>query len=224
MDLLIPAAGYASRMNNIPKFLLPVGKKGENLLATQIANAVEWYDTILIGVKEDLITLMNERLFDGRVQIVPMTTKTMSETILKLASKSTSDKLALIMPDTFFEGENPHKFLSTANSDLNIALWLIREKQRGKLGQIEISENEVVRCIDKDPSCKLPYAWGALSFNRKFLDLINEEMPHVGYGISPAILSGLSISHSIVDGNYFDCGTPDEYYELVNLLSSSNVE
>jgi choline kinase len=224
MDLLIPAAGFATRMNNIPKFLLPVGRKGESLLATQVANAAEWYDTILIGVKEDLIPLMNEQLFDRRVQIVPISTKTMSETILKLAFKSTSDKLTLIMPDTFFKGENPHQFLSTANSDLNIALWLIGEKQKGKLGQIEISENKVVRSIDKDPTCELPYAWGALSFNRKFLDLINEEMPHVGYGISPAILSGLSISHSVIDGNYFDCGTPDEYYELVRLLSSSDVE
>lgn len=219
MDLLIPAAGYATRMNGMPKFLLPINLSGQSLLFKHIKLASGFYEKIRIATREEFSPLLNRELLGENVEITLMSTRTMSETILNLARESKSDHFGLVMPDTFFLGGSPHSFLTSQRNDLGIAAWKIRPEQRGKLGQLEIAGDSATKVVDKDPNCDFPYAWGALSFSRDFLQLIEVEMPHIGYGI-PEWLSSKGVnSCEIIDGEYYDCGTPSEYFSLLNKIT-----
>ena len=217
MDLILPAAGSASRMNGIPKFLLPIAIDGTSLIERHLKNIPPEIENIWIpttSVFEPLIRGLNQK----GIQVVVFSTKSMTETIIEVTQRSSASKFAIIMPDTYFMGENPLEYLIESSDDLNIACWKIKAEQRGKLGQIEIKDGQILQIIDKDPDCEFEYSWGALSFNRKFIDLLEPEMPHVGFAIPKALSHDLTHSTKIMDGEYFDCGTPTEYLDLIYKL------
>ena len=39
--------------------------------------------------------------------------------------------------------------------------------------------------------------------------------PHVGYMFEAALAQGLEVRAIVSDTGYFDCGTPDEYFEMI---------
>ncbi len=215
MDLLIPASGFATRMNGIPKFLLPVGRKGESLLETHVKAAEPYYENILVSSRPEFQSLLNPLNLSPKVKVFPMDTNSMSETIIKLIDQSESPEFAVIMPDTYFYDSKPYAALSKLKADVNVAVWQIRDSQRGKLGQVNIQDGKIVQVIDKDPQCNFPWFWGGLSFNRKFAAIIDQSTPHIGYAINPALGFGLDLSPIIQTGEYYDCGTPTEYYDLI---------
>lgn len=219
MDLLIPASGYATRMNQIPKFLLPGNIEGKSLLEIHLALANKFYENILIATRPDLTILLDEKKLGNNVRVISLSTSTMTETVLEMASVSSSEEFALIMPDTYFMGEHPHQFLATAKEPLRLALWEIQENQRGKLGQVKVINSEAIESVDKDPDCTYPYSWGALGFTREYLQILNKQMPHVGYGISPSIQVGQRNVCKVMAGIYYDCGTPTEYFSLIKKIS-----
>lgn len=220
MDLLIPASGYATRMNKIPKFLLPGNKLGTSLLEIHVSLAGSFYENIYIATREELIPLLNEKDLGRDVKIIPMETSTMTETILELTRISEADSFAMIMPDTYFLGENPHSFLSSGNGELKLALWEIQERQKGKLGQIKLDGTKATASSDKDANCPFPYSWGALSFGKNFCSLLDSRMPHIGYGIPESIRLNQNNECIVVDGVYYDCGTPSEYFEVIKKVSN----
>lgn len=219
MDLIIPASGSASRINKIPKFLLPVDEAGESLLERHIRLAASYYENIIIGTRPDLQFFLNEKRLGENVRITALETGTMTETVLKLVATSNANSFSLIMPDTYFYGDSPHKFLTEEKADLQLALWRIRSTQKGKLGQVNRQGNQVIEVVDKDPNCKFKYAWGALSFSRFFTEMLQYSMPHIGYGIPISIAKGMRNTSEVIEGEYFDCGTAREYFELINKVS-----
>jgi hypothetical protein len=56
-------------------------------------------------------------------------------------------------------------------------------------------------------------------FNLNFVNILDEKMPHPGYGINKALQSQLKVDARIMSGEYFDCGTFDEYKNLLNCLN-----
>jgi hypothetical protein len=214
MDLLIPASGYATRMNRIPKFLLPVDDSGTSLLETHTRIAGGFYENVIIATRTELIPLLNEKKLGSNVQVVSLETKTMTETILRMIAISSSNRFSVVMPDTYFAGENPHEFLAHGTKGLNLALWEIQNFQRGKLGQARIENSKLLEVVDKDPLCPFPYSWGAMSFGREYSSLLEVDMPHIGYGLKPMISQGQDHIVKVMDGFYYDCGTPSEYFEM----------
>lgn len=220
MDLLIPASGFATRMNRIPKFLLPGDEKGTTLLDIHLRSAQGYYDTIHIATRAELIPLLKEYAFNSNVVITPMETATMTETVLNLIGISKALSFGLIMPDTFFHGDSPHNFLSKTNRPLGLALWKIKDSQRGRLGQVDLVGNSARKIVDKDPTCNFEYSWGAASFTRDFASFFQKEMPHIGYAFQPAIDQNVENICQVVNGRYFDCGTPQEYFELIRTIGA----
>jgi choline kinase len=218
MDLILPAAGSATRMRGIPKFLLPINEKGESLLERHISQSIENFEKIWIPTTPKFEPLLHS-IFGENIEVVPMNTKTMTETVLRIVENTPATEFALVMPDTYFMGESPIKYLHSSEADLNVACWNIKDSQKGKLGQVKIEDGKIIQIIDKEPSCDFRHSWGAISFNRKFINSLNPEMPHVGYAI-PKFLSSIEYQHStrIMQGEYFDCGTPQEYFELIYKL------
>ena len=181
-------------------------------------------ETVWIPTRPDLVLLVDSlKISSERVILIPLSTQSMTETILKTVNVAGADEYMMCMPDTYFLNEQPYEYLSTlGQADLKLATWQIRSDQQGKLGQVAFDSKEGHRVIDskdKDPNCKYKHSWGAMSFSRNLLTLANPEMPHLGYLINPGIETGLSIEGKVMQGKYFDCGTPLEYLAMLKIAT-----
>jgi hypothetical protein len=221
-DGILPAAGLASRMRGLPKFLLPCDENYTTLIERHIVEMLEVCEMVWIPTRpEQIILLESLGLSSDRVVIVPMTTQTMTQTVIRLCAISGAERFMMVMPDTYFLGEPPYEYLATSTSEMDLACWPIREEQIGKLGQVLIQglpEGVVLESRDKDPNCKWPHSWGAMAFNRGALSSAMTEMPHTGYMIPKLLESGVEVRAKVLDGIYFDCGTPREYLHMLELL------
>lgn len=222
MDLLIPAAGFATRMRGLPKFLLPVDKKYTTLLENHLfksVNEIHSLENIFIATRPDLVKIIKSLNIDfPNLSIIEMETNTMNETILNLIEHSEAEYFHLIMPDTFFSGTQPYGKLSIEPEFCDLALWEIRPEQRGKLGEVEIDlEGRVKNIVDKNPKSLLKYSWGSLTFNLKLKKYLDPKEPHIGYALSSALRDDKKITTQIIKGKYYDCGTPEEYLDLLKV-------
>lgn len=217
MEAILPAAGLAKRMRGIPKFLLPADKEYKSLLEIHISNLSDLCEKIYLPTRPELAPVIKSLDFDLKnIVIVEIETNTMCETVSETIKLSKAENFILIMPDTFFLHQQPYNLLDSKTNFCNLACWRIRDEQRGKLGEVKIDNNNlVVDMVDKKPNNGYKYAWGALTFNKKLVKYINDEEPHIGYAVKNAMEAGEKIDASVVDGKYYDCGTPSEYLELL---------
>jgi hypothetical protein len=217
---LIPCSGTATRINNIPKFLLPC-KEG-NLINNTINifknNNIENIYISVSNENKHHISKINE--YDNNIKYIIRDTNTMSETIHNLINIK-SHKYIVIMPDTYFiSNNNTFSDITKLNILLNkfkivVILWTIKETQYGKLGQININNNKVIDIIDKDKDCRYPYSWGIIGWTYDVNHLINPHTPHIGYIINEALKQNIDVGYIISETEYFDCGTSDEYFSMI---------
>ena len=103
MDILIPAAGQATRMRGLPKFLLPIDENYTTLLENHINNLRNTLgndNPILIAIRPDLLPIVRSLNIDAKnLTFIEMVTSTMNETILNLADTSDSQHFLLIIVD-----------------------------------------------------------------------------------------------------------------------------
>lgn len=220
MDAIIPAAGMATRMRGIPKFLLPCDDLYTSLIERHVKELIEVCDTIWIPTRPDLVMLIETLgISKDRIVVLPVVTENMSQTVNRVMQISSAGHFCLVMPDTFFHGELPYKKLNPTPNFSELALWKIREDQKGKLGQVRVSpDNTVIDIKDKVPNCDYPLFWGALTFASKMKEFINLEDPHIGYAIQAALKAKKEIDYKVLDGEYFDCGTPSEYLKMLEKI------
>lgn len=218
MDAILPAAGLATRMRGIPKFLLPCDDKYVSLVEVHITQLLEVCETVWIPTRPESVPLLASLgIAQERVAILPIATATMTETVLRVLNLSSSPFFQLVMPDTYFSGEMPYGRLNRAPVCADVACWEIRDNQRGKLGQVRISDAGVaLELRDKDPHCPFVHAWGALSFSRELARHMRPSDPHVGYALAAAVEQGHAVTAFVLEGRYYDCGTPTEYLEMLN--------
>jgi hypothetical protein len=214
---ILPAAGNAVRLRRLPKFLLPCDEDATTLIEKHIEQLESLCEIIWLPVRPDLVSLVHDLNLGTNVIPVAMTTKSMSETVLRIGEISGANNFLLGMPDTAFVGEQPYALISDSLRDasLSLALWETTDSQKGKVGAIEIQENRVVSTVDKDSNSNLKHHWGAMAFNREFLSLLKPEMPHTGYVIREYLERKMDLNYCIIDGEYFDCGTFPEYKRFI---------
>lgn len=220
---IFPICGYASRIGGIPKFLLPLPYN--NTLLKNHINNIDKKNCIIITTPEYAIYLydyLNNNFNGNKFQIIINKTKTMSETILTL--KYEKNKIySMIMPDTYYKEknilENMFQVYNNYNCDIVLGIFKIRENQKGKLGQVLFDEyDNLIDVIDKDKHCIYEWAWGTIMWNNTFIQYIDKELSHIGYGLMPALKNNLSIKVYKSNDYYYDCGTFEEYKELLNIL------
>jgi len=71
----------------------------------------------------------------------------------------------------------------------------------------------VLRHQDKETGCSFPYLWGALAFNRDFLDLVNPSEDNLASPINASLAEHGSLPGNFFPDTYFDCGTPEAYID-----------
>ena len=213
---IIPIGGGAKRMNGIPKFLLPIGDTFllTNLYDNMMAAGAE---SIVVGVKSS----NRHWLHDNEPEVgtvFSVDTETMSETVVLMQKYANAAQTVLFgMPDTYWTDEHVYQRL-LGNLDYaiaSVAVWDTLPSRRHKRGMCAIKDNRIVEVIDKPSSTPLAWGWGALVWRPAFWRYIKASDAHVGFAIQRAIEADEPISASKFPGQYFDCGTPDEYYECV---------
>lgn len=217
LTAILPASGSASRMGGLPKFLLPSPINSLSILGRHLQELKKLVDQIVIPVNPLYEQLLHVSQIDcDNVKIFPLSTQTMSETILKTTYKYKSERILMVMPDTFFRGDLPYSQLVENKAPMNLAVWKIREDQMGKLGQVNISETSTVIDVqDKSMGCEYPYAWGAMSMDRKFLEYLDPKTAHIGFLIPELLKAKIEVKATVVNGEYYDCGTPTEYIRMI---------
>lgn len=223
---LIPCSGTASRINNIPKFLLPC-KEGNLLDNTIKIFQDNNIDNIYISVSSQNKDYIEKRnIINSNIKYIVKDTETMSETVSYLTN-FTANKYILIMPDTYFITSDNKEcnnyyfkelkelYIKLFKYKIVVVLWKIKESQYGKLGQISIDKNKVIDIIDKDPNCRYPYSWGIIGWNKDLNKLIDIKTPHIGYLLNSALKENIDIGYVISNSEYFDCGTKEEYFDMI---------
>lgn len=218
---ILPAAGSASRMNGIPKFLLPTGQSGKSLVERHIEQMSHFTDQIWIPTRPKYVNLITSLNLGSNVIVAGINSKTMSETVLHVTNFSRDGRYLLGLPDSYFDKVNPYEVLANSEFNLMLAGFKIRPDQRGKLGQFKLEGELVVDAVDKSPNCDYGQAWGAISFSQEFVNLIHAEESHVGIAF-PRALSLYKVGARVLDTNYFDCGTPSEYFKMLLETSAIN--
>jgi hypothetical protein len=230
MDIigLLPASGSASRFRGLPKFLLPISANGMTLLEWHIQKLSRICHSIVIPINPVFQDLVKSLSLPKHVVIEPLSTSTMSETVLQSLSERSFDACYLRMPDTFIVGDadsiDGNSFAK--NSFCSLEVFPTRPDQVGKLGSVALDHSSMVTSIrDKDPSSPLLAHWGAMLFRPKFLSFVENSDAHVGFGARRALSEGQNIFgiwHPRAD--YFDCGTFEEYLRLIARLGSNPSE
>lgn len=222
MIAIIPAAGKAERFDGLPKCLLPVpqGTLIETLYARM--KRVPECTHAAIGTNRTAYAFLRQRegISGG---VFKAETQTMSETVMLSRQFVEDDEPVLFgMADTYFEDENAFVKLAAAlddGADVAVGVFMTRPEQRSKLGMCRIDDGRIIGVADKQPMTDLEWAWGVLAWKPSFWQYIQSQTPHVGYAIPLAAARGLDVRAVKMDGGYWDCGVPDEYFSLIRRLT-----
>ena len=229
---LIACGGTASRIFNIPKFILPLKNKNLSLLSNWCMLMIEkGCDKIIIGssvANNSFIEhIINTQLNDYKDLIIIKiihNTSTMNETILKMVENENYDLAIMGMPDThvdYISDNLINKILDDNEIIIGSYLWNVRNTQREKIGLCNIDKNHIIDIIDKDKDCNYNYGWGAIIFKKEFENYIKIDDLHLGYSMKLALNNSIKIPYEIINGQYWDCGTVSEYKEYLNFLDEN---
>lgn len=222
---IIPIGGHATRMNGIPKFLLPVGDT--YLLARVYQQMVEaGADRIAIGVHPDNLALV-KRYTPGEAIIYEANTVTMSQTVLMAQKYASKQQVLFGMPDTYWTTPDMYpQLIDRLGGAIGVAgLWHTPPVYQNKRGMCRIHMTKdrdlfISEVVDKPKQITLEYGWGAIAWRAKFWQYINPYDKHVGFALQRAIAQGEYVRGHTREGQFFDCGTPDEYYECIQAVSN----
>jgi len=215
---IIPAGGKSTRINGLPKYLLPVSG---GYLLERLVNQMP-ADRVIVAANPVNFDLLCSYAPNGAA-VTSIDSVSMSAALLSIGSSHnaiSSDEMVLFgMPDTYWTDADTYgRLIETLldGADVAVAVWRIRDEQRGNLGQCSVVEdNRIESVIDKDSECPLIYAWGAMAWRRSFWAHIHAHDAHLGIALTRAISAGLSVTAVPMSGNYYDCGTPDEYFRCI---------
>ena len=222
---ILPAAGNATRIHGLPKFLLPVGDT--YLLQWHIQHMEQVTDNVCVGCNEGNEYLLQKHIDD--CLYVAKQHRTMSETVLSAHYQMqawNTENLLFGMPDTYFDDEQVYSKLATSiNGDCDVAVAMFRARHRHhtKAGMVRTKYGKVIEVVDKPETTDMVWLWGALAWKPAFWEHIRGEDPHIGYALPRAIAAGLDVRSVRMDGNFWDCGTSAEYYELIRHLEGEKV-
>ena len=224
---LLPCAGPANRIFNLPKFILPLKNKNCSLI-TNWCNILlnNNCDYIIIGTSDNnkpfIEHILNTQLinFIDKIKIINIQNSiTMNDTIIQMLKNEIYDFAIMGMPDTFIDKLSLNLIEKINNNCIVGAyLWNIRKSQEKKIGLCDINDNYIINIIDKTDNTPFKYGWGSIIFKKEFEKFIHINDLHLGYSMKLAIDNNINIPYHINSGFYWDCGTIDEYKEYLNFL------
>jgi CTP:molybdopterin cytidylyltransferase MocA len=218
---LLPAAGTATRMSGLPKFLLPISEDQQCLLTYHVELMAPYVDRIIIPTRTEWVGLLESFAFGPQVEVMQMHTQSMAETVKRALDSRVFESCVLGMPDTYFVGGNPYRELTEhPQGEVSLAVFSTRPEQFGHVGSVAISEEGVITDhADKEPDRDFGYHWGVIEFTSTVERFLSPEATTGGYLISEALARSLPVRGYLAGYPYFDCGTFSEYLQCLAFVS-----
>lgn len=218
---LLPAAGMATRMRGLPKFLLPISENQQCLLDYHVGLMAPHVDRIIIPTRPEWAGLLHSFDFEPTVEVRQMTTATMAETLKRSLDGVEYERCVLGMPDTYFVGGNPYEDLAGAGrADVSLVVFPTRPEQSGRVGSVLLgADGLVVDHADKEPEKDFGDHWGVIEFTPEVEGMLSAEATTGGYLIFEALKRKMTVRGLRAGYPYFDCGTFAEYLQCLTLLT-----
>lgn len=215
---LLPAAGFASRMSGVPKFLFPSREIGTSLLERHVSLLSDMADKIVIAHRPESRSFLDSLNLPMHVVTMELETSSMVETVVHMVENNPAELYLLGMPDTDFITSNPYLALRDARGAVNVASWRARESQIRKSGMISIIDNVLAEIVDKPSHSELDSLWGAISFRKEIVGTLKPNMDSLSDWMSVLLSQGLQVQVYPQPGGYYDCGTHAEYLEYIRVV------
>jgi hypothetical protein len=217
---LLPAAGTATRMSGLPKFLLPISEDQQCLLTYHVEMMAPHVDRIIIPTRKEWAGVLHSFNLGSTVEILDMHTSTMAETVKRSLAGRAYDSCVLGMPDTYFVGGNPYRDLAQQPpADVTLAVFSTRPEQVGKVGSVDLREDGVVvDHADKEPDRDFGTHWGVIEFSAEVEKFLDPTAQTGGYLITEALTRSLVVRGVLAGYPYFDCGTFSEYLQCLTFV------
>lgn len=230
---ILPAAGNATRIHGLPKYLLPV--PGGFLLQAHVdAMKAAGCRKVFIGANEHNLELIEYHTRPDAQVVVYLAEQrdTMTQTVLSGQRYAEVDTVLFGMPDSYWSsGQFPYSFLANMSflrrkdvkAILHCAQARLNQWKRGGMCDIAIG-GQVTRIVDKPEITETPWIWGAMRWEPGLWQYFKPDDSHVGFGVQRAIEGGEHIHATVQwEGDYWDCGTYEEYFECIQHLMSEKV-
>ena len=214
---LLPAAGTATRMSGLPKFLLPISEIQQCLLTYHVEIMGPHVDRIIIPTRSEWVSLLESFNFGPQVEILSMETGTMAETVKRSLADRDYSSCVLGMPDTYFVGGNPYRDVaSQAPADVTLAAFTTGPDQAGKVGSVRVeADGTVSDHADKDAEKNFGTHWGVMEFTQQVESFLDPTATTGGYLITEALNRQMTVRGYVAGYPYFDCGTFSEYLQCL---------
>ena len=222
---VIPAAGLASRIGGVPKFLLPT-PEDVSLIKYHVDLAQQYANQVVVVTRPEWAHVMHKELQDSESHIIVKETKTMTETVVTALRLVSSDVCVVQMADTYLGSGKILKDISEVSAEKQtdcLAIWRTRESQMGKLGQVQLKAvakdlNSVIKMVDKDPTFHTGLHWGAIALHKPNYAKWDLTLSHIGLVLERKLnVEKEEILALITDEQYFDLGTKSELSEFLNI-------
>ena len=218
---IIPAAGHATRLHGLPKFLLPI--PGGYLLE-RLADRIGV--PCFIGASHHTYPFVDAYKRAEDIAYL-VNSASMPQTILGARRFAGHQHVLTGMPDTYWDDEQVFPNLARSldcGAMAAAAVFAVGPEQARGLGMCELREDDddgliIARIDDKPVRTALRYAWGALAWTLDFWDFIHEDDAHMGVALQRAIRAGVRIAAYPAAGAYYDCGTPQDYWRCIRELT-----
>ena len=247
---ILPAAGAASRIGNVPKFFLPVPARNfreslklgngdpESLLKIHVQFQQHFCDLVVVVTRPEWHSSIEKHLADEKnVRVVSFNSRGLVESILMgcaagVTFRPLSERFFLSLPDSVFDFAdvrlkvNRVNTVKGENSELEMFCWKTSPETEGRFGEVNLSTGgSVVDHVDKPRVTRFGHFWGALGFSSAFLQGMNGSEDNLTNPIGQALKRQSENSSKVkgvaIEGDFFDVGTIAGYRSLLNNLSDS---
>lgn len=220
---VLPAAGTASRINGLPKFLLPI-RNDLSLIQWHVNLMNEACSSVRVSTRLKWINAVSDLHLEAKTQVdVP---STMATAVDKLYFDNRGEDLMIGMPDIYIHNSTNNFYADMLESDGDIVLatWEYMPKMmQGKIGQVLAdSDGNVLSVVDKDPECTYPEMWGALLFRRHTFNRVDLKGASVLSSVNEWIAQGVKVKRVKMTGEYIDAGTIEGLAYMYKRIEESN--
>jgi hypothetical protein len=218
---ILPASGSASRLNGLPKFILPVAD-GRSLLQWHVDLMSRACRHVTVSTRNRWTALVRDLSLNAYV--TEREPSTMADAVLKM-TMGESDAIVIGMPDIYIHNSlsNFYEDLLTSDGDVVLATWdYAPQNMRGKIGQVLADDKgNVLSVVDKDPDCDYQEMWGALLFRNGSINKIDPTGGSVLNKVNDWIAEGVSVKRVKMTGEYIDAGTVKGLAQLYTAIGQS---
>lgn len=221
---ILPVAGKATRIQGLPKYLLPV--PGGYLLERMLSRMGV---PCCIGANPDNAALLNsyKRPEDHVYQVA---SATMCETILTARPLVGDETVLMGMPDTYWTDDSVfHRLRDYLDEGYICALvvWTVSADMASRLGvciPIPTHDNHTIfldSIQDKQPQSSSKWVWGAMAWTVDFWQYIRPADVNPGSALNRALDADEAIPLYLASGAYYDNGIPDDYFRCIRELTGA---